>query len=194
MEIDGGSLITYSGDLDFSTCSGRWAKSSARRQYDRQQAMLAKELKFIERFKARASHAAQVQSRVKKLDKIEKGRAAAAPPVGAVRVPQPAALGRGRGELQERPQGLWQPADLCRARSSAAPPGTLVRAGRQRRGQIHAAEAGGRRDRAGRGQGDVGRQRQDGLLRPALHGPARRPRTRSSNRSTRRSRRRARVR
>jgi ATPase subunit of ABC transporter with duplicated ATPase domains len=34
--------------------------------------MLAKEIAFIERFKARASHAAQVQSRVKKLDKIDK--------------------------------------------------------------------------------------------------------------------------
>jgi ATPase subunit of ABC transporter with duplicated ATPase domains len=34
--------------------------------------MLAKEIRFIERFKAQASHAAQVQSRVKKLDKIEK--------------------------------------------------------------------------------------------------------------------------
>jgi ATPase subunit of ABC transporter with duplicated ATPase domains len=34
--------------------------------------MLAKEIRFIERFKARASHAAQVQSRVKKLDKIER--------------------------------------------------------------------------------------------------------------------------
>jgi len=34
--------------------------------------MLAKEINFIERFKARASHAAQVQSRVKKLDKIER--------------------------------------------------------------------------------------------------------------------------
>ncbi|MGC4009571.1 MAG: hypothetical protein QM805_11640 [Pseudomonas sp.] len=41
-------------------------------QFERQQAMLAKEIKFIERFKARASHAAQVQSRVKKLDKIER--------------------------------------------------------------------------------------------------------------------------
>jgi ATPase subunit of ABC transporter with duplicated ATPase domains len=41
-------------------------------QFERQQAMLAKEIAFIERFKARASHAAQVQSRVKKLDKIEK--------------------------------------------------------------------------------------------------------------------------
>src|SRR6201986_1788824 len=35
--------------------------------------MVAKEIKFIERFKARASHAAQVQSRVKKLEKIERG-------------------------------------------------------------------------------------------------------------------------
>jgi ATPase subunit of ABC transporter with duplicated ATPase domains len=34
--------------------------------------MLAKEIAFIERFKARASHAAQVQSRVKKLDKIDR--------------------------------------------------------------------------------------------------------------------------
>ena len=41
-------------------------------QFERQQAMLAKEIAFIERFKARASHAAQVQSRVKKLDKIER--------------------------------------------------------------------------------------------------------------------------
>src|SRR5258708_27580973 len=41
-------------------------------QYARQQAMLAKEQAFIDRFKARASHAAQVQSRVKKLDKIER--------------------------------------------------------------------------------------------------------------------------
>ncbi len=41
-------------------------------QFERQQAMLAKEIKFIERFKARASHASQVQSRVKKLDKIDR--------------------------------------------------------------------------------------------------------------------------
>ena len=33
--------------------------------------MLAKEEEFIARFAARASHAAQVQSRVKKLDKID---------------------------------------------------------------------------------------------------------------------------
>src|SRR5690349_21430345 len=60
------------GDLDFY--DQQWALNENLRQapYERQQAMLAKEIKFIERFKARASHAAQVQSRVKKLDKIER--------------------------------------------------------------------------------------------------------------------------
>jgi len=72
VEIDGGSLITYSGDFDFYEAQRAIGEKQRQAQYERQQAMLAKELKFIERFKARASHAAQVQSRVKKLDKIEK--------------------------------------------------------------------------------------------------------------------------
>jgi len=48
------------------------AAAQVEAQYERQQAMLAKEEAFIARFKARASHAAQVQSRVKKLEKIER--------------------------------------------------------------------------------------------------------------------------
>ena len=72
VEIDGGELTTYSGDLDFYERERAIADAHQQAQYDRQQAMLKKELAFIERFKARASHAAQVQSRVKKLDKIEK--------------------------------------------------------------------------------------------------------------------------
>src|SRR5476651_2801019 len=72
VEIDGGTLITYSGDLDFFDAQRALGEKQRQAQYDRQQAMLAKEIKFIERFKARASHAAQVQSRVKKLDKIER--------------------------------------------------------------------------------------------------------------------------
>ncbi len=72
VEIDGGELTTYSGDYDFYERERAIADAHQQAQFDRQQAMLKKELAFIERFKARASHAAQVQSRVKKLDKIEK--------------------------------------------------------------------------------------------------------------------------
>ncbi len=72
VEIDGGELTTWSGDYDFYERERAVAEAHQQAQFDRQQAMLKKELAFIERFKARASHAAQVQSRVKKLDKIEK--------------------------------------------------------------------------------------------------------------------------
>ncbi len=72
VEIDGGDLITYSGNYDFYEQQREIAAAQQEAQYARQQAMLAKEVAFIERFKARASHAAQVQSRVKKLEKIDR--------------------------------------------------------------------------------------------------------------------------
>ena len=72
IEIDGGSLTSYSGDYAFFERQRAVNEKQLQAQFERQQAMLAKELKFIERFKARASHASQVQSRVKKLDKIER--------------------------------------------------------------------------------------------------------------------------
>ena len=72
VEIDGGTLTTYSGNYDFYDSQRALSETQRQAQFERQQAMLAKEIKFIERFKARASHAAQVQSRVKKLDKIER--------------------------------------------------------------------------------------------------------------------------
>lgn len=72
IEIDGGTLTTYSGDYAFYAQQRQQNEAQRQAQYERQQAMLAKEIQFIERFKARASHAAQVQSRVKKLDKIER--------------------------------------------------------------------------------------------------------------------------
>jgi ATPase subunit of ABC transporter with duplicated ATPase domains len=72
IEIDCGSLTSYSGDYLFYEQQRALNESQQQAQFERQQAMLAKEIKFIERFKARASHASQVQSRVKKLDKIER--------------------------------------------------------------------------------------------------------------------------
>ncbi|MFO0574256.1 MAG: ABC-F family ATP-binding cassette domain-containing protein [Polyangia bacterium] len=72
VEIDGGQVRVYSGNYDFYERAR--AEEAARREaeYERQQAMLAKEMRFIERFRAQAAKAAQVQSRVKKLDKIER--------------------------------------------------------------------------------------------------------------------------
>ncbi len=72
IEIDAGDLTTYSGNYDFYEQQKALRVREQQAQFDRQQKMLEKEQKFIERFKARASHAAQVQSRIKKLDKIEK--------------------------------------------------------------------------------------------------------------------------
>lgn len=72
VEIDGGGLTSYSGNYEFYEQQRAISEKQQQAQFERQQAMLAKEIKFIERFKARASHAAQVQSRVKKLDKIER--------------------------------------------------------------------------------------------------------------------------
>ena len=72
LEIDGGTLTAYSGNYEFYEQQRALAEKQQQAQFERQQAMLAKEIKFIERFKARASHAAQVQSRVKKLEKIER--------------------------------------------------------------------------------------------------------------------------
>ena len=72
IEIDGGVLTSFSGNHDFYERQRALNEVQANAAYDRQQAMLAKEMRFIERFKAQAAKASQVQSRVKKLDKIEK--------------------------------------------------------------------------------------------------------------------------
>ena len=72
VEIDGGELTVFSGDYEFYMKQRALLDAQAESEFSRQQAMLAKEEAFIARFKARASHAAQVQSRVKKIEKIER--------------------------------------------------------------------------------------------------------------------------
>jgi ATPase subunit of ABC transporter with duplicated ATPase domains len=72
IEIDGGELRVFSGDYEFYLKQRAMLDAQAESEFERQRAMLAKEEAFIARFKARASHAAQVQSRVKKLEKIER--------------------------------------------------------------------------------------------------------------------------
>jgi ATPase subunit of ABC transporter with duplicated ATPase domains len=72
VEIEAGDLVTHTGNYDFYEQQRAMMAAQHEAQYARQQAMLAKEREFIARFKARASHAAQVQSRVKKVEKIDK--------------------------------------------------------------------------------------------------------------------------
>ena len=72
VEVANGEITTYSGNYDFYLREREIRREQLLASHQRQQAMLAKEEEFIARFAARASHAAQVQSRVKKLEKIER--------------------------------------------------------------------------------------------------------------------------
>jgi ATPase subunit of ABC transporter with duplicated ATPase domains len=72
VEIDDGEIVSYSGDYDFYERERAIRETNREAAFARQQAMLAKEQRFIDRFQTHAAKAAQVQSRVKALDKIEK--------------------------------------------------------------------------------------------------------------------------
>ncbi len=72
IEVANGNVTTYSGNYDFYLKEREIRRDQLHASYRRQQEMLAKEEEFIARFAARASHASQVQSRVKKIDKIER--------------------------------------------------------------------------------------------------------------------------
>ncbi len=72
VEVSTGTLTTYGGNYDFYLREREIRREQLLASHRRQQEMLAKEEDFIARFAARASHAAQVQSRVKKLEKIER--------------------------------------------------------------------------------------------------------------------------
>lgn len=72
IEVANQTITQYSGNYDYYEKEKEIRKQQQVAQFERQQDMLAKEEEFIARFAARASHAAQVQSRVKKLDKIDR--------------------------------------------------------------------------------------------------------------------------
>ncbi|MBM3785049.1 MAG: ABC-F family ATP-binding cassette domain-containing protein [Acidobacteria bacterium] len=71
-EIDGGEITTYTGNYDFYERERAIREANQEAAFARQQAMLAKEQRFIDRFRTHAAKAAQVQSRIKALDKIDK--------------------------------------------------------------------------------------------------------------------------
>jgi ATP-binding cassette subfamily F protein 3 len=72
VEIANKQITTYSGNYDFYLREREMRREQQIAAFKRQQEQLSKEEEFIAKFAARASHAAQVQSRVKKLEKIER--------------------------------------------------------------------------------------------------------------------------
>jgi ATPase subunit of ABC transporter with duplicated ATPase domains len=72
VELDGGTIRSYTGDYEFYERQRALEAQRREAEYERQQAMLAKEMRFVERFRAQAAKASAVQSRIKKLDKIER--------------------------------------------------------------------------------------------------------------------------
>ena len=148
-EIDGGEITAYTGNYDFYERERALREANREAAYARQQAMLAKEQRFIERFSAHAAKAAQVQSRVKALEKIEKIELPKKREIVRVRLPPAAALRRpGRGD-RGRPQGLRHARRLRRPEPDDPARRAVVRDGPQRRRQDDAAEDGRRRADAG---------------------------------------------
>ena len=130
VEIDGGELTTYSGNYDFYERERAIARrSSSRRSSSASRRCSPRRSRFIERFKARASHAAQVQSRVKKLDKIEKVEPPKRRKTVDFEFRAAAALRRGRREARRASRKRYGArADLRRARLPRPPRRALVRA------------------------------------------------------------------
>ena len=72
IEVANKTVTTYGGNYDFYEKERDIRRDQLLASHKRQLDMLAKDEEFIARFAARASHAAQVQSRVKKIEKIER--------------------------------------------------------------------------------------------------------------------------
>ena len=172
VEIDGGEFTAYSGDYDFYERQRDIAARQQQAQFERQQAMLAKEQAFIDRFKARASHAAQVQSRVKKLEKIERVEPPKRRKVIEFEFRTPPRSGEDVAKVSGVIEGFRLEEGLRESRLADPPPRALVCDGRQRGGEEHPAQAGRRRFGARQRRGGARGQRQARLLRSARHGAA----------------------
>jgi ATP-binding cassette subfamily F protein 3 len=71
VEVAHKKVNVYSGNYDFFEKEKEVRLAQLKSELKKQQESIAKDREFIAKFKARASHAAQVQSRVKKLEKID---------------------------------------------------------------------------------------------------------------------------
>ena len=175
VEVGSGAITTYAGDYDFYVRERAMRREQLIASQKRQAAMLAKEERFISRFGAQASHAAQVQSRVKTIEKIERIVIPPDPKEMKVRF---APVGRS-GDVVVKLEGLaktWGVAAPAPAAVAGVPrdygggqkAGQDCPHGGQRRGEVHAAEDHYRTGFAERRLVHPGRWRESGLLQPVL--------------------------
>ena len=110
VEVGNGTITTYGGNYDFYLREREVRREQLLASHRRQQEMLAKEEDFIARFAARASHAAQVQSRVKKLEKIERIEIPAEQKVIKFEVPEPPRSGDNVAKVEQLAK-IWPVAE-----------------------------------------------------------------------------------
>ena len=72
IDVDNGQFVSYTGDYDFMEREQKVRAVQLEAQFERQQAMIAKMQRFIDRFGTHVAKAAQAQSKAKKIEKIEK--------------------------------------------------------------------------------------------------------------------------
>jgi ATP-binding cassette subfamily F protein 3 len=105
------TITSYGGNYDFYEKERDIRREQLIASAKRQEDMLAKEEEFIARFAARASHAAQVQSRVKKLEKIDRIEIPPEERVVNFEWPEPPRSGddvvsiKGLGKIWKTPEG-----------------------------------------------------------------------------------------
>jgi ATP-binding cassette subfamily F protein 3 len=115
VEVANKAITTYSGNYDFYLREREIRREQLQAAHRKQNDMLAKEEEFIARFAARASHAAQVQSRVKKLEKIERIEIPAEEKTMAFHFPNPPRSGNDvvkmerLGKVWDHPDGSKKP-------------------------------------------------------------------------------------
>ncbi len=146
-----GEIIVYSGNYDFYERERAIREANQQAAFARQQAMLAKEQRFIDRFRTHAAKAAQVQSRIKALDKIEKIELPKKRHVVKFEFRVPARSGDQVAMIEKISQELRSAGDLRRLQFDHSARRALGRHGPQRRRQDDAAEDDRRRS-AGRGK------------------------------------------
>ena len=72
IDVDNGQFVSYSGDYDYMEREQKVRALQLEAQFERQQAMIAKMQRFIDRFGTHVAKAAQAQSKAKKIEKIDK--------------------------------------------------------------------------------------------------------------------------